>query len=131
MKKFLILLLAVFISCTSSQETAEDFIPTSEIVWCKANYSELTTFSRKALDTSTKTATREYSQEKLEEMLKTAEYLQETLDYIAPEYASLTYKNLLVLESFLELNAGTNPDDFDLLEKATKICTTWYNSINN
>jgi hypothetical protein len=131
MKKLVLLSLLIFVSCGSNQETAEDFIPTSEIVWCKANYSELATVTRNALDTSLKTATREYSQEKLEEMLKTAEYLKETLDYIAPEYASLTYETLLVLESFLELNAGTNPDNFDLLEKATNICTTWYNSMNS
>ena len=129
--KFLIILLAVFVSCGSSQETAEDFIPTSEIVWCKANYSELATFTRKVLDTNLRTVVSQYSQEKIAEMSKTAEYLQETVDYIAPEYESLTYETLLALENFLELNAGTNPDDFDILEKATNICTTWYNSVNN
>jgi len=46
MKKLSLILFFIFIACSTTQEiestqeykVADDFIPTSEIVWCKANY---------------------------------------------------------------------------------------------
>jgi len=142
MKKFLILSLLFIATCSSVQDTksnneyfvADDFIPTSEIVWCKANYKTLQKFAKILADDGQIALNNEldkYNAEQKQEFFDLTNYLQETVNYLDPEYSALSWKTLLVLSSFLDLDLKNNPDDYELLLKATSICTAWYNSMNS
>jgi hypothetical protein len=130
----LILLLAVFVACGSSQETAEDFIPTYEIVWCKANYDtllELGEVLENEGDEAFDNAFQSLSIDEQAYIKKISKYLEETVLYIAPQYEYVYYEAILAFDRFLDIDVEESPDDLDLLKTGTSICTNWYNSVNN
>ena len=134
MKKLVLLPLLIFISFSTSQKTAEEFIPTYEIVWCKANYDtllELAEVLENEGDEAFDNAFQSLSIDEQGYIKKISKYLEETVLYIAPQYEYVYYEAILAFDRFLDIDVDESPDDFDLLKIGTSICTTWYNSVNS